>query len=387
MNLLFISTTYPNPVNPRQGAFNQHLVKSLRDSHHVDVIAPVPWVQMVKSRNTWTANKTLPKFAGTSAGDSHPIYLYPPKLMRRYYDRFYWHSIQNCIAKASQRERPQLVLGYWLHPDGAAAIQAAKRLQVPCVLIAGGSDLNELPKNPARRKAIQSVLESVDRLIVVSDHLRRQAIALGIDPVKVHVVYRGVDKAVFKPIDRREARQSVGLDDQHIVVVWSGRLEPVKNPTMLLQAATRWHDHWGKRFKLLIAGEGSLRNELMREVARLGLKTSVQFEGMLTQTALATRFNAANLTVLTSHSEGVPNVLLESIACGLRFVATDVGGIPEIASGGIDRLVKDDDHEALAEAVIEILESDPVGERHFYPGGLSDMADRVNEVLKQLLSS
>ena len=67
------------------------------------------------------------------------------------------------------------------------------------------------------------------------------------------------------------------------------------------------------------------------------------------------RERAADVTALSSHSEGVPNVLLESIACGTPFVGTRVGGVPEIADLSIDRLVPVRDPEALAQALAETL--------------------------------
>ena len=100
---------------------------------------------------------------------------------------------------------------------------------------------------------------------------------------------------------------------------------------------------------------------------------------------MALRYNAADLTVLTSHSEGIPNVLLESISCGTPFVATDVGGVSEIASPNIDQLVADDDIEALVQAVVQRIESPSEAPRVFQPDGLAEMAARFNAVFDRTL--
>ncbi|MCS7466983.1 glycosyltransferase [Stieleria sp. ICT_E10.1] len=382
MNLLYIATTYPTPTSPRQGMFNRNLVDALRVNHRVRVVAPIPWMERIrKSEST----------SGTTADPSpevfYPTYFYPPKLLRARYDFFYWRSIFPVLKQIQNTFTPDLVMGYWLHPDGRAAVRAAEYFRVPCVAVSGGSDLRLLPQHPARRRAIQSVLSDAQRLVVVSRDLAAQAIGLGMPPEKIDVVYRGVDHRCFHPSDRGDARDVCGLPRDAIVLMWSGRLESVKNPKLLLRATQRWHLKWGDRLRILIAGDGSMRNELIKLRSRLGLDHCVRFEGNLSQQALAACYNAADAMVLTSHSEGVPNVLLESIACGVPFVATDVGGVSEIASPGVDRLVPDNDLDALVNAVVGQIESPSDAERDFVPDGLTEMASRFEAVFDRVVSS
>ena len=377
MRILIVSSTYPTPERPRQGMFNFHLVNALRERHEVRVVAPVPWPQRIHGR--------AEQCSGTEGFDSYPTFFYPPKILRRFFHHFYWWSINSSLRQVERDFLPELVMGYWLHPDTRAAQWAAERFQVPCLAVSGGTDLRVLPKQPGRRRAVQRVLRHVDRLVVVSEELKTHAIELGMPEDRINVVYRGIDSKRFFRADPSEARIACGLNTEDVVLVWVGRLEPIKNPSLLIDAAVQWHRRWGARLKILIVGNGSLRARLASQISERGLEGCVQLEGELSQYELALRYNAANLTVLTSLSEGIPNVLLESLACHTTFVATRVGGVAEIASPGLDGLVDSGDVQALVKKVIEKVEIPPKQIRRFVPDGLVEMADRYDAVFAKVM--
>lgn len=380
MNVLFLSTTYPTPWRPRQGAFNFHMVQSLRDRHDVRVIAPVPWMQRFAAPPSPSVNQR----------DLFPTYFYPPKVLRHRYDQFFWRSVWPAIKHLGKTFQPDLVVGYWLHPDVAAARLAAQYFRVPCVAMSGGSDLKRLILNPARKRQVRMNLLSSDRLIVVSQDLANTAANLGMPRQKIDVVYRGVDQDCFRSRDRQQARLECGVRSDAVVLVWCGRFEPVKNPLLLMDAMPKLLDRWGDRLKVLVVGDGSLQRELHKRCDQQGLRTCIRFEGNLCQSELANRYNAADLMLLTSDSEGVPNVLLESMSCGVPFVSTDVGGVSEIATPGLDRLVPAGDADAFAAAVLD--QTDPADSgptqtphRIFRPRSLRDTATELERVFEKVL--
>ena len=376
MKILLMTTTYPTPARPRQGVFNRVLVEALRARHDVRVIAPIPWTQCARrTGNTSSGSQTL-----------HPTYYYPPKILREHYHRFYWWSIRPSLKALAQDFSPDVVMGYWLHPDGAAAVRAAQRFGVPSIVMSGGTDLRWLPREPRRCLAIAQVLENADRLVVFSRELAAHAYRLGVRPDKVDVVYRGVSRECFCRTGQAESRSACGVPRNAVVILWAGRFEDVKNPALLLHAAVRWKREWGNALRVILAGDGPLRRQLVQLCKQLGLHDVVLFAGNLTQSQLALRLSAADLTVLTSHSEGIPNVLLESIVCGTPFVATDVGGIAEIASPGIDRLVPAGDVNALAETVIQSMRAVPPARRTFVPTDLAGMTDQFDRVLARTVA-
>src|SRR5207249_7793994 len=108
-------------------------------------------------------------------------------------------------------------------------------------------------------------------------------------------------------------------------------------------------------FRLCLVGEGPLRRSLESESSNRDLSDVVSFVGPRPQAQLPDWYRAADVTVLPSRSEGIPNVLRESLACGTPFVATRVGGIPEIANGHAAQLVPPGNSSALAEAIDEMI--------------------------------
>jgi glycosyltransferase involved in cell wall biosynthesis len=264
-------------------------------------------------------------------------------------------SSRRTMRRVMAALRPDCILSYWAHPDGAVAARFAREAQIPSAVIVGGSDVLVLARRPGRRRrSVVRALEATDAVITVGRQLADAVEALGIPASKVHVVYQGIDDALFSPGPATAARGRLGVPETAKVLVSVGSLVPVKGIDTLLEAMSRLtarqHD-----VKLYLVGDGSSRGALEALAARLGLQSVVRFVGSVEQSALPDWYRAADLTVLASRSEGVPNVLRESLACGTPFVATRVGGVSEIAAGMSSRLVPAEDPGALADAISRAL--------------------------------
>ncbi len=283
-------------------------------------------------------------------------------MLRQAYDRFMWAGVGSKLRRAIAGFQPDWVVSYWAHPDGAVAARAANGAGLPSAVIIGGSDVLLLPKtDPARGQKIRQALRDATLIITVSNHLRNAVIELGIPGNKVHVIYQGVDTEQFNPGDRTAARMKLGVPPKTKALLFVGNLLPVKGVDILIDACSRiaasldpWH--------LYIVGTGPLRKASEEQVGRLGLKERISFKGAVLHDALPDWFRAADVTVLASRSEGIPNVLRESMACGTPFIATDVGGISEIVRPGLGILVRPNDPARLAEAITKQL-SDVRGEQ------------------------
>src|SRR5690606_36206751 len=113
-------------------------------------------------------------------------------------------------------------------------------------------------------------------------------------------------------------------------------------------------------FRLAIVGEGEERGRLEAQARALGLAERVHFSGAVSQLELPLWYSMADVLVLCSSREGLPNVVLEALACGTPVVATDVGGVAEVvATNRTGRLITKRSADALAAAVLELLESPP----------------------------
>ncbi len=385
MRLLLITSTFPNPTEPTRGTFNMEMARALcHVGHQVDVVSPVSWVDEWRARREGLGIGPQRHEVVHGVRVYYPRYYYTPKVLRTCYGWFLWCSVRRTLLPLLQGGPPDALLAYWVHPAGAVAVQAARRIGKPCVIMVGGSDVLLLTKQPARRRCILRVLESADAVVAVSDDIKSRLCQFGIEPAKIHVVYRGVDREQFSCGERREARRRLGLPLDRPLLLWVGRMVPVKGLDVLVEACSILKAR-KTGFQAALVGAGPLEARLKAACVARGLGESVRFAGPALHHDLPDWYRAADLTVLPSLSEGVPNVLLESIACGTPFVASCVGGIPEIASQGIDRLVAPGDPLQLADAIgQQLARVTPQTDRCFRPESCAVAAGRLIDVIRSV---
>lgn len=387
MNLLLVTNAFPSPLMPAKGPFNLELVRALTGAgHRVRVVCPIAWT------DEWSARRrggSLPpgrraEVAGATV--LYPRYYFTPKVMRERYGWFMWRSVAGVVRDQLAAARPDAVVGYWAHPDGEAAVRAARLAGVPSAVIVGGSDVLLLTRVRGRRQCILDVLRAADAVVPVSEDLRAKLVEFGIAPGKLHVVARGVDGGRFNPGDRAAARRRLGIAADGPVVVWVGRMVPVKGLDVLVRAVAELRSA-GVAFHLYLVGDGPLRNDLRAQADALGVGKMITFVGIVAHDNLPDWYRAADLTVLPSRSEGVPNALRESLACGTPFVASRVGGIPEIAGMTRCKLVPPDDAAALAEAIREAFNwSLTDGHKRVSPQpSWDDSAAALTDVIRRLI--
>ncbi len=351
MRILFISSIYPNPIEPSRGCFNQSLVRGLAKNHQVEVISPIPWVNLAKGFRKGGRVAIFQRLEDPAGVGLHYVpFIYPPRILRDHYGAFYWNSVERTVRTLVENRTPELVIGYWAHPDGAAAVRIGRLVGAPSCVIIGGSDVLILTNKPSRRKRVQDVLTATDAVITVNDHLRRSVEELGVSADRVHVWRQGVDVDRFHPGDQHLARQRIGTPISGRHILWVGRMDPVKGLDVLFEACALLL-YRGVDYHLHLVGEGAVYRDLVAQAASLGIASRVTFAGAKRHDELPNWYRAADVTVLPSRSEGLPNVLRESLACGVPFVASDVGGIREISEPGSSVLVPPEDPPRLAEAL------------------------------------
>jgi teichuronic acid biosynthesis glycosyltransferase TuaC len=379
MRILFFSYAFPNPWQPGLGTFNRTMLAVLAREHTVRVVSPIAFPERWKRPVHHPA--TFDALPGVAA--DYPTYYYTPKLCRAHYGRFLEWSVGKRLRQVLREFQPDVVLSYWAHPDGEVAVRAAHEHGLPAVVTVGGSDVLLLARRGPRRQAILNVLHAADAVVAVSHDIADVMRHDGVVPQKIHVIGRGVDSGVFYPSDRAAARRELHLPLDRPVLVGAGRLVPVKGwPDWL--AACRELVSRGLQPKCYVLGSGPLQADLERLIRAYELEGTVELRGSQTQAQLARWYRAADLTVLSSVSEGIPNVLLETVACGGSFVATNVGGISEIADPVYDRLVAPGQPHALAAAIRDRLEHVPPKgcPRRWEPDSLATATRRLSQLLE-----
>ncbi|HEV3080282.1 MAG TPA: glycosyltransferase [Gemmataceae bacterium] len=387
MRILFFSTIFPQPGKPTRGIYCWRLCQALAKTCAVSVISPWPWLERMRHQGLKGSTFAQGRANARDLEIDYPLYYYPPRVLRNTYAWFMARSVRRSMQRALADFRPDCLLSYWVHPDGAVAAQAAHSIGVPAAVIAGGSDILLLPRSKTRRRSIVSALRANDAVIAVGKDLQAKIIDLGMPSKKVHLVYQGVDCDLFFPGDARRARAKLGLPHDGKVLLWVGNLLPVKGIDVLFEACSVLRDR-GEKVHLYLVGDGPLRKVLEKDCHSRGLSDLVKFMGSRLPQELGDWYRAADLTVLPSRSEGLPNVLRESLACGTPFVASAVGSIPELVAGSAaSRLVRPDDAPALAGAIRDALHASRGNCSHSLPLlSWDESAARLLQILEPLVA-
>jgi D-inositol-3-phosphate glycosyltransferase len=213
------------------------------------------------------------------------------------------------------------------------------------------------------------VVTAADRLIANTAAEARQLTELyGADPAKVETVNPGADLRVFLPGDRDSARRGLGIAPDATVLLFVGRVQPLKGPDVALRAAARLIEAdpgLRRTLRVVLVGGPSGRQERadpdrMRELAaHLGIGDIVRFEPPCPQAELAEWYRAATMVLTPSHSESFGLVPLEAQACGTPVVAARVGGLCTVVSDGHSGVLVDGHDPAVWARVIGRLIESP----------------------------
>jgi glycosyltransferase involved in cell wall biosynthesis len=233
--------------------------------------------------------------------------------------------------------------------DGVRVARAAG-----CPAVVQTQHLPFLVTHPRKRQAFHHAIEEVDRLIAVSEGLRRTYERIGVPPESIVTVPNGVAPPVSR-MSRAEARRVLGLEPDQPVVLTIGRLTHMKGQWHLIDAvpglAARFPD-----VAVILLGDGPLRTSLQGRAAVLGVSRHVCFAGHRPDARQL--LSAADVFVLPSRHEGMPLAALEAMEARLPVVATRVIGSAEVVDDGVTgALVRPGDPAALGAAVARLLDA------------------------------
>ncbi len=200
-------------------------------------------------------------------------------------------------------------------------------------------------------------LREADFVVTCSDVNRRHlAETYGVPLSKLHTVYHGIDVGHFSPMPKPSSAHP-----EKLRVLCVGRLVEQKGIAHLIEACSQLAIE-GIEFELLIAGDGPLRESLRQACRELRIDDRTQFLGHVSQETVLELYRSSDLFVLPcvaasdGDRDGVPNVLIEAMACGLCVVSTEFSGVPELVENGKSgALVSPGDSRGLARAMGRML--------------------------------
>jgi D-inositol-3-phosphate glycosyltransferase len=290
-------------------------------------------------------------------------------------------------AAASAPGHYDLVHGhYWL--SGQVGARVKQRWGVPLVQsmhTLGAVKNASLASGDAAEPEIRirgehDVVAAADRLIAnTAEEARQLTTFYDADPDRIAVVNPGVDLRTFRPGDRQAARRELGLPADALVLVFAGRVQPLKGPDVVLRAAARLlADDPELRERLIVvmvggpSGNERSDPDRMRELAhQLGIERVLRFEPPCPQAELARWYRAATLLLAPSHSESFGLVALEAQACGTPVIAARVGGLRTVVRDGISGVLVDGHDPADYARAVHGLASDPARLHQLGAGAIS----------------
>ncbi|WFS61588.1 glycosyltransferase [Pseudodesulfovibrio thermohalotolerans] len=234
---------------------------------------------------------------------------------------------------------------------------------------------HSIQTKPGVRRVIRLAAPFLSRITTVSNNLKAFFMdSLGQPEHRLEVIPNGVDTALFTAAGR-SVRGSGIPDDGRLVFGSVARMTEAKDHGNLLRAFRRVRD--GRDGVLLaLVGDGETREEVERMIDELDLRDSVLMLGR--RDDIPAWLRAMDVFVLPSRREGAPVSVLEAMACGVPVVATDVGGVSEILVDGENgRVVQPEDHEALAGAMLWMMDNPEARER-FAEAGPKSVAGRYS---------
>jgi glycosyltransferase involved in cell wall biosynthesis len=219
-------------------------------------------------------------------------------------------------------------------------------------------------KTSVYRRLERSLARRTDRLIAVSDATAEDLVRLGVaHRTQFLVVPLGLDLSAYKSPDDRDragTRLALGVGEDEVLVIYVGRVVPIKRLDVLIRAVA--HARRAEApVRLAIVGDGQMRPSLERLASELGIGQAVQFLGY--QRDLPRLFAAADVAALSSDNEGTPVSLIEAAAAGLPAVATTAGGVSEVVTPDSGVLVSAGDDRAMAEAIARLAAEPGLRER------------------------
>ena len=274
----------------------------------------------------------------------------------------------------SQRHNYDLIHVHGVGPLGLAALLATKLTHKPVLIkVAAYGNLSRIDHagiSPNRyTRFVRRILlptslwnwwlHQTSAIVVLGRETLNEAVALGLGDRTVHIP-NGVDTSQFRPLplpERMALRHMLGIADNERILLFTGRLVRGKRLDTIVEALPELVEKL-PHARLWLAGSGALQSddvteELQQAIIQLGLTDKVQFLGAVIQ--VEQYLQAADLFIFPSQKEGMPNALLEAMACGLPVIASDIDAVRDVADDELIRFFPVGDSDTLAKAIISTI--------------------------------
>lgn len=355
---------FPKPTAETDGLFTAQMVGELNNIADVTVVCPVPWcpkLSFFKRWPAWYSNAEIPRHREYKGVDVfYPKFLVIPILARFIQPLFQVLSTLPLLARLKKQKQVEVINAHNLYPDGVGASMVGKLLKLPVVQTSLGSDINSNLNSSIRLSQIKWAMNNSVGVSAKSNALVKLIKTLVRKDLPIEWIPNGVNTSRFDVCsDEIKAKLKLELslvaDTRYLLFV--GRLDEVKGLIYLVEALGRLEQSGELKFVTLLVGDGPERNALLDRVRELGIEDKIVFVGKVGHETVPKYIHACDAFCLPSLNEGMPNVVLEALACGRPVVASRVGGVPELVDETNGEMVPSGDSEVLASSIKRVFEN------------------------------
>ncbi|MDQ0067055.1 glycosyltransferase family 4 protein [Chryseobacterium lathyri] len=333
--ILFISSWFPNKIEPTNGNFVQRHAEAVAKIHDVEILHAIgdfnQKQKYLKDDQVINGIRTCIVYYKNSKNPAQNFL----RRMRAYKIGF------------SEMQVPDLVHANVMHNSMLFAVYLKKRFKIPFVITEHWTVLREVNSNrtPFITKYIAKLIgNTADKVLPVSNDLKRSLKKIGIK-TGITVIPNVVDTKIFKP------KKELSIDFTFIHV---SNLIPRKNSDKILKVALKLLSK-GYQFNLQLGGDGNI-DKLQEEVRNAKAENRIEIFGIQTISQIAERMQRSDCFILFSDDENQPCVIAEAFASGLQVISTNVGGISEFFPENAGILLTKVDEDQLFSAMRIILE-------------------------------
>jgi len=358
LKILAITHNYPHKDDPACGIFAARQLIGLKNEG-ADIIVVVPSAYAPNFINKYERYKLfrprkLKVFAGIEPVEVR--FLRPPGKRALLWDGASCYFRARRKIRLMHKQHPFDIIfarGFWMESD--AAIRLGRYLNIPAAGVAIGSDVNMIPNiSKKHHKHFIHIANSLDCVLSTGKNLADKIEA--VSDHRVAVIGGVVDLDEFcLPDNKNTLRIEMGFSKKQLLLLFVGHLIKSKGIFELIRAVDFISRHISN-FMLNICGQGDAIDDLKTMISHFGLQSKVNIIGNVDPGDMHKWYQISDLFVLPSYGEGMPNSLMEAMACGLPVIATAVGGIPySVGTSGSAILVEPKNVNQIQKAMLKLM--------------------------------